>query len=111
MDIKLLVGQNIRKIRKYLDLTQDELASALELSRTSVVNIESGRQNVGLDNLNDIAVALKVPISMLFDGAESEQNIVEGMNVQYKMLEVQYEKLQKKHLKLIESIMELGKRG
>ncbi|MEW9052841.1 MAG: helix-turn-helix domain-containing protein [Neobacillus sp.] len=36
MDIKLLVGKNIRKARKHQKLTQADLASLLKLSRTSI---------------------------------------------------------------------------
>ena len=110
LNIKLLVGQNIRKIRKYQGLTQTDLSKMLDLSRASVANIEAGKQNVGLDNLHDIAVALQVPVGMLLDGAESEKNIIEGINVKYKMLEIKYEKLQKQHQKLVDNITELIKK-
>lgn len=109
MDIKLLVGQNIRKIRKYQNMTQKELANAVNLSRVSITNIEMGRQSVGLEHLHGLSIALNTPVSMLFDGLEGERNVVEGMNIKYEMLKVKHEKLQKKHQKLIENLSELIK--
>lgn len=39
-------------------MTQAELADALDLSRTSIVNIEAGRQTIYVDTLYEIAKAL-----------------------------------------------------
>jgi len=99
VDVKLLVGENIRNIRRYQKLTQSDLASVLKLSKTSIANIEGGKQNVWLSDLHNIAFALQVPIVMLFEKSESEQNIVDDMIFKYKMLESQLENLQKEHEK------------
>ncbi|WP_121610639.1 helix-turn-helix domain-containing protein [Mesobacillus foraminis] len=47
MDIRRTVGQNIKNIRKYRGLSQTELADAINLTRSSVVNMESGKLNIG----------------------------------------------------------------
>lgn len=59
------VGRAIRRLRKGKEWTQDELASALGLSRTSVTNIESGRQAVSLELAWRIAAAFEAPLAKL----------------------------------------------
>jgi transcriptional regulator with XRE-family HTH domain len=58
------VGQNIR-LKRPKNLSQEALASAVGLTRTSISNIESGRQKMLLHTLIDIADALKVEASVL----------------------------------------------
>ena len=53
-----LFGDRVRKLREKRKVTQEELARRVELSRTSITNIEKGRQRVLLHQLVDIASAL-----------------------------------------------------
>lgn len=54
------VGAAIRKARISKGLNQQELADLVDLRRTSIVNIEGGRQRLPLTTLYDIADALGV---------------------------------------------------
>lgn len=54
------VGTAIRKTRIDKGLNQQELADLVGLRRTSIVNIEGGRQRLPLTTLYDIADALGV---------------------------------------------------
>ncbi len=55
------IGQNVRKQRKLTDLSQQNLADKLRLSRVSVVNIEKGRQgDISVWMLKRIARILKI---------------------------------------------------
>jgi transcriptional regulator with XRE-family HTH domain len=56
------VGQRIAKSRNGR-LTQEALANKTGLTRTSIINIEKGRQQILLHTLMDIARALQVPVS------------------------------------------------
>ena len=58
------VGQSIRT-RRGKNLSQEALACAVGLTRTSISNIESGRQKMLLHTFVDIADALKVEASTL----------------------------------------------
>lgn len=53
------LGGRIRAVRG-TKLSQEQLAQAANLSRTSIVNIESGRQKLLVYNLFQISRALKV---------------------------------------------------
>lgn len=59
-----LLGARIRQLRQS-KLSQEQLAKAASLSRTSIVNIECGRQKLLLHNLFEIAKALNVAPSEL----------------------------------------------
>lgn len=59
------VGQQISFYRKEIKMTQDELGNELGLSRTSIVNIEKGRQTPQLYTYWRISDILKVKISQI----------------------------------------------
>lgn len=54
-------GSVISTRRKALGLTQAKLASKVKMSRASIANIESGRQNVLLHHVYALAAALDFP--------------------------------------------------
>jgi DNA-binding XRE family transcriptional regulator len=58
------VGQRIAKLRTGR-LTQEALANRTGLTRTSIINIEKGRQQILLHTMMDISRALQVPVSDL----------------------------------------------
>lgn len=60
--IYALVGGAIRKRRELIPLTQGSLASKVGMARTSITNVESGRQSLTLHQLEAIANALDVSI-------------------------------------------------
>src|SRR6185437_15976196 len=61
------LGQTIRIRRDRAGMTQEDLAKAVRLSRTSVTNIERGRQQLLLHQLLDFAKALKAEPHELLD--------------------------------------------
>src|SRR5262249_45900094 len=72
-DFYAAVGRRIAKARTGR-LTQDALAKRTSLTRTSIINIEKGRQQILLHTLVGIAEALRVPITDLVpdsDGLET----------------------------------------
>ncbi len=54
------IGSIIRDRRKILKLTQDALSERLEISRASLANIETGRQNFPVHQLYNIARELEL---------------------------------------------------
>jgi transcriptional regulator with XRE-family HTH domain len=59
------LGKRIAKVRTSRKTTQEELAKRLSLTRTSIINIEKGRQQVFVHTLTDLARALGVSPSHL----------------------------------------------
>jgi len=82
------VGARIAAARRgKRKLTQQALASMVSLSRTSIANIEKGRQNLLLHHFVDIADALQVELSDLVplrkqDGLESVQKLLADLPVE-----------------------------
>ncbi len=70
-DIKKIFGRNIRTHRGKLKISQEKLAELCELHRTYIGAIERGERNVSLENIQKIARALVVRISVLFRGVEN----------------------------------------
>ena len=52
------LGARIQMIRETIDMTQEALAKRVGYTRTSVVNIESGRQRVPMHQVEEISKAL-----------------------------------------------------
>lgn len=70
MDYKLslTVGNNIRKYRKILNISQEELAERAGLHRTYIGGIERGERNITLDSLQVIANALNIaPVVLIVE--------------------------------------------
>ncbi len=61
------LGANIRKRRRELDMTQDELAAKAGIERSYLSNIEAGKKNFSLGVLVDIAGALKITVIKLLE--------------------------------------------
>jgi len=52
------VGELVRQARRSAGLTQEQLASALALERTTITNIEAGKQSISILQLYGIARVL-----------------------------------------------------
>jgi transcriptional regulator with XRE-family HTH domain len=72
MDIRRLVGANIRQFRKQRDLSQEALAFECDLHRTYVSGVERGIRNPTVLILAKIAKALKIPAYRLLLGPKDE---------------------------------------
>ena len=67
MDIRKRVGLRIRELRKSLNLTQEALAFKAEIDKTYINEIENGKRNVAIINLERIIAALESPLSEFFN--------------------------------------------
>jgi transcriptional regulator with XRE-family HTH domain len=61
-EVYKLVGQRIRAAREKRGLSQEKLAERVDLTRTSITNIEKGRQKLLVHTLVLISDALAVPV-------------------------------------------------
>jgi len=65
-DIKRLVGQRVRALRKEKGLTQEELGWRAELHYTYIGAVERGEKNCSIESLDKIVKALNVTIHDFF---------------------------------------------
>lgn len=66
MDIVKIFGQNVKKYRQKLKISQEELADRSNLHRTYISAIECFRRSIALENIQRIADALEVETYKLF---------------------------------------------
>ena len=64
-DILNIFGENVRRQRRLLNLSQEELAHRADLHRTYIGTIERAEKNITLVNMQKIANALEVKIEEL----------------------------------------------
>ena len=53
-EVNLILGQNIRNIRKNLQLTQEQFAEKLDLNPQFISQIETGKVGISIDNAINI---------------------------------------------------------
>jgi transcriptional regulator with XRE-family HTH domain len=64
--LRRTVAENVRRLRRGLAMSQEELAGQAQLHRTYVGAIERAERNLSLDNIERLALALKVtPAALL----------------------------------------------
>ena len=66
MNIKVKVGQRIKELRAQLGISQEALANKAELDRTYITDVENGRRNISIENLEKLILALDTSISSFF---------------------------------------------
>lgn len=69
----LLFGRTIRCIRNEKKMSQEQLADLCGLHRTYVSDVELGKRNVSLENIEKMADALDVKISDIFRRVEESE--------------------------------------
>lgn len=69
-DIYKIIGKNIEKYRKALDLSAEELANRVGLTKKTIRRYETGEIKILSDRLVDIANALYVDPKVLYEGTE-----------------------------------------
>ena len=70
-DVYVTFGKTVRKLRVSRDISQERFADMCDLHRTYISDIELGKRNVSLENIEKIADALGISISMLFQEVEA----------------------------------------
>ena len=61
------LGKNIRRIRIAQEISQNQLGYETNMSREYINKVESGKYNISIKRLNQIAEALDVDIKEFFD--------------------------------------------
>ena len=74
-EIRVAYGKAVRAIRQDKKISQEELADLSGLHRTYISDIELGKRNVSLENIDKIAHSLQVKKSELFIEVEQYESI------------------------------------
>ena len=66
MDIRSIIGLRIKELRLNLKLTQEKLSFKAEIDKTYLNEVENGKRNVSVVNLEKIIRALEVSFEDFF---------------------------------------------
>lgn len=72
-------GERVRKARTALGMNQQELGSAVGLNRTSISNIEKGRQRVALHMLFEFGSVLQVEPESLLPAPDGRSDVLDEL--------------------------------
>jgi transcriptional regulator with XRE-family HTH domain len=63
-----IIGRNLRSFRLQKNMSQEQIAAAVNLTFQQVQKYEKGTNRIGASRLQHISQILKVPVSFFFDG-------------------------------------------
>jgi transcriptional regulator with XRE-family HTH domain len=66
MDIRVRIGKRIKELRLGLSLTQEALADKVDLDKTYINEVENGKRNVSVVNLEKIILGLEENFGSFF---------------------------------------------
>lgn len=72
------LGRKIRRIRESRSLSQEQLASIIDIDRTYIGGIERGERNVAAVNLARIAIALDTEVGEFFPQKDTSRRLLES---------------------------------
>lgn len=72
-----VLGQNVKDIRKSLNLTQEEFAEKLNLNPNFISQIETGKIGISIDNAINICNTANCSSVNLFKGLVNSPNIID----------------------------------
>lgn len=67
LDPKMRVGLRIKELRAELGMSQEAFAYSIEMSRTYFAEVETGKRNVSIENIDRIARGLVVSLKEFFN--------------------------------------------
>jgi transcriptional regulator with XRE-family HTH domain len=70
--IEKLFGEAVRRRRQKLGLSQEDFADEAGIHRTYISSIELGKVQVSIGIAQQLAVALKIPLSKIWAEIESQ---------------------------------------
>ena len=62
-----IIGQNIARLRKESNLTQEDLSGIAQIDRSYLSDVEHGKENISIRTLVKIADALECKLSDLIE--------------------------------------------
>lgn len=66
--IKEKLGQRIKYLRNEKGLSQEKFAFSIDMDRTYLASVESGKRNISINNIQKIANGLDITLEELFKG-------------------------------------------
>lgn len=61
-------GERVRELRTQKNLSQEKFALLIDMDRTYLASVESGKRNISLENIKKIADGFDITLEKLFQG-------------------------------------------
>lgn len=77
------LGKKVKNLRVKNNITQQELASVLDVSRVQISNVESGRRGLNLEQLNNLCKYFKIDLNYFVsdDITDEGEKLIEKANL------------------------------
>ena len=79
------IGARIKKRRKELHITQEQLAEKMDVSIQMISNLEQGKKAIRPENLINLCASLKISSDSILLGKRSDGEVLDYLN-KYKLL-------------------------
>jgi len=66
--VKQQIGNRIRELRTAIGMSQEKFALMIDMDRTYLASVESGKRNISIENLQKIIVGLGFTFEEFFKG-------------------------------------------
>ena len=66
--VKKIFGKRIRELRIQRNMSQEKFALHINMDRTYLASVESGKRNISLENIEKIAKGFGMKLEELFRG-------------------------------------------
>ena len=66
--LKKNFGERVKALRIQKNLSQEKFALLINMDRTYLASVESGKRNISLENINKIANGFEITLEELFKG-------------------------------------------
>lgn len=73
MDVKITIGQRIKKLRETAAMSQKDLSYSADLDRSYIASVENGQRNISIVNIEKIAKALGITLKDFFNDCEFDK--------------------------------------
>ena len=61
-------GERVRELRAQSNMSQEKFALLIDMDRTYLASVESGKRNISLENISKIADGFGITLEELFKG-------------------------------------------
>lgn len=82
-DLYIVIGSNIKKLRKRNKLGQEDLAKLISLSRSSLSNIEIGKHQPSLFTIYEISSALNCNLDDILPSIENYNALTQNVDEKF----------------------------
>ena len=99
MNIKNLLGEKVKRLRKMRGFTQEQFAEMIDITPRNLCRIEAGENFVTSETLDKIINALNVPADILFsyEHLKDEKELIADIYTYIDKIKTQPKQLEKTH--------------